>query len=199
MMNLHLLLVLALCALMAQPAQAQAELKAARSDSLSEQLVAMLDKKAAKRENPNLRMAKKVAAGTVSSIVFTAIGFVGVGSALSDGSYSDDGLEGVGFLLFGAAIGSSVGFPIGVTLVDPYDSLPLTLLAGVIPGSAGYFLLRADHEKSDTAFFLMYVVPVISSLMVSEIWHHSPQDRRVSFGLSPTLNGGFSTVTTLRF
>ena len=46
-------------------------------------------------ENEALRFSAKVAAGTASSVVFTAIGFGVVGHALSDGSYSDDGLEGV--------------------------------------------------------------------------------------------------------
>ena len=147
-------------------------------------------------EDGGLRFLAKMAAGTVSGIVFTVIGFGGVGEVLSDGSYSDGGLGAAGFFLWGAAIGTSVGFPIGVTSVDPYDSLPMTLLAGVIPGAVGTGLVWAGNE---TGFKVAYVGPVISSLIASELSRKPPQDRRVSFVLSPTINGGFSAVTTLRF
>ena len=117
----------------------QAEPEAARSDSLSEQMEVMVDVQAAKRENPDLRIAKKVVAGTASGGIFTAIA-VRVQAATwenPDPSMPTSGLEGVGFLLFGAAIGCSVGFPLGVTSVDPYDSLSITLFSGVIPGAIG--------------------------------------------------------------
>ena len=84
----------------------------------------------------------------------------------------------------------------GVSKVDSYDSLPKTLLAGVISGVAGYFLLIAGQE-SDVSTFLF--VPVISSLYASELSRKPPQDRRTSFGLAPTPNSGLSAVAQLRF
>ena len=179
---------------------AQAEPEAARSDSPSEQIettVKRYHKKAAKRGDGDLRVLKKVAVGTFSGLAFTAMSYGGLDEVLSDDSYSDDGLGGLDFLLVGGAIGCSVGFPLGVSSVDPYDSLSKTLLAGVIPGAVGIGLLVTSHYKIGLG--VASVVPVISSLMASELWRRSPQDRRVSFGLAPTLNGGLSAVTTLRF
>ena len=49
-------------------------------------------------QSKGLRIAKKVATGTAFCIVFTVLGFGGVGEVLSDGSYSDSGLEAIGFL-----------------------------------------------------------------------------------------------------
>ena len=138
-------------------------------------------------EDARLRLLAKVAAGTASGVVFTVI---------AAGAIANDPRAMGGAFLGGAAIGSSVGFPIGVTKVDPYDSFPMTLLAGVISGMAGYSLLIAGQE-SDVAAFLF--VPVTSSLIASELSRKPPQARRVSFALAPTLNGGLSATATLRF
>ena len=148
-------------------------------------------------ENAGLRLLAKVAAGTVSGGVFTAIGFGGLASI--DNSSSENTHAGISALLTGMLIGSSVGFPLGVTAVDPYDSLPKTLLAGVIPASAGYLVLAANQDREGTGFLLLYVGPIIGSLIASELWRKPPQSRRVSFALAPTLNGGLSAAATLRF
>ena len=147
-------------------------------------------------EHAVVRIPTKVVCGTLSGVVFTAIGFVGIAST-DDGP--SDSAGSVGYLLLGMYVGSAVGFPLGVSAADPYDSLPTTLLAGVIPGLAGYSLLAADQDNDRTAFLFMYVVPVIGSLIASELWRKPPQDRRVSFGLSPIPNSGLSAVTMLRF
>ena len=190
----RLMVLFALCALLAQPAQAQTPAQAEPGDSLT---VKEMHPPFDDIENEGLRLLAKVGAGTASGVIFTIIGFGGLGEVLSDGSYSDDGLGGVGLLLFGAAIGGSIGFPLGVTAVDPYDSWPMVLLAGVIPGAVGIgLLLRGDYE---TGFEMASVVPAISSLIASELSRQPPQARRVSFGLSPTLNGGLSASATLRF
>lgn len=138
------------------------------------------------------RIFTKVVFGALSGAAFTAIGF-GVIANIDDSSKD---LTGPGYLLIGAAIGSSVGFPLGVTAVDPYDSLPMTLLAGVIPGAVGTDLIWDFHE---TGFLIAYVAPIICSLIASELWHQPPESRHVSFGLAPIFNGGLSAVTTLRF
>ena len=135
--------------------------------------------------------------GLLSGVVFTAIGF-GVLASIDNSSYGNAHAD-ISAFLTGMLIGISVGFPLGVTAVDPYDSLPKTLLAGVIPASAGYLVLAANQEREGTGFLLLYVGPIIGSLIASEKWRKPPQSRRVSFGLAPTLNGGLSAAATLRF
>ena len=159
----------------------------AEIDSLSAKMEA--------RINRNLRIAKKVAAGTASGGVFTfsAIGFMAL--TIGDG-YADDDLAGLGNLLASVAIGCSVGFPLGVTLVDPYDSLSETLFSGVIPGAIGMSLVRSGDGSG---FLMAYVGPIIGSLYASEKSRQPPQDHRVFFGLAPTFNGGLSAVAQLRF
>jgi hypothetical protein len=167
--------------------------RSAASDSLSEQMEAMI--KRYYTEDMTLRIAKKVAAGTAFCFAFTVLGLWGSGDALSDDSYSDSGLEGAALVLSTAAIGTSVGFPLGVSLVDPYDSLPKTLLAGVIPGA----IWRMDNSLEVSGFWMASIVSVISSLTASEVWRKPPQARRVSVGLIPNPKGGLSAIAALRF
>ena len=146
-------------------------------------------------ENAGLRLLAKVAVGTASGVVFTAMSTF-VMATTQERTGDTDAHGTIGSLLAGGAIGCSVGFPWGVSKVDPYDSLPTTLLAGVIPASA---LLRANQQSEGIAFLAIYVVPVISSLIASELSRKPPQSRGVSFALAPTLNGGLSATATLRF
>ena len=46
---------------------------------------------------------------------------------------------------------------------------------------------------------MVFFGPIIGSLYGSEKSRKLPQDRRVFFGLAPTLNGGLSAVAQLRF
>ena len=150
-------------------------------------------------ENRGLRLLAKVGAGTASGIAFTALS-IPVQDAIVEpsGGENADYYRGLEFLFVGTAIGCTVGFPLGVSLVDPYDSLPKTLLAGVIPGVVGYSSFFFQ-ENLGIPFFFIYVAPSIGSLIVSEKSRQPPQDRRVSFALAPTLNGGLSAVAQLRF
>ena len=163
--------------------------KSAASDSLSEQMEAMI--KRYYTEDGSLRIPKKVAGGTILCFSFTVLGLWGS----VDGSSYDSGLEWAVPPLSIAAIGTSVGFPLGVSLVDPYDSLPKTLLAGVIPIG----LWRMGNSVSVSGFWMASIVSVISSLTVSELSRKPPQARRVSVGLVPNPKGGLSAVATLRF
>ena len=163
--------------------------RSAASDSLSEQMKAII--KRYYTEDMTLRIAKKVAGGTVFCFAFTGLVLWGSGDASSDGSYSDSGLEGAALVLSSAAIGTSVGFPFGMSAVDPYDSFPKTLLAGVIP--IGLWRMGVS------GFWPASIVSVISSLMVSELSRKPPQDRRVSVDLVPAPKGGLSAIATLRF
>ena len=196
-MNLRVLPVfaLALCSLMARPvqAQAQAESEVARSDSLSKQMEAMAERyytKADKREERNLRIARKVAVGTATSITLTAVvigaqvGISGSPSILEEKTI---------FLVHFLFLGNTIGFPLGVSRVDPYDSLPKTLLGGVIPALAGASL------GTPIGATMVLVGPIIGSLYMSEASRKPPQSPRVSFGLAPTLNRGLSAVARLRF
>ena len=163
--------------------------RSAASDSLSDQMKAII--KRYYTEDMTLRIAKKVAGGTIFCFSFTVLGLWGS----VDDSYSDSGFEGAALVLSTAAIGTSIGFPLGVSLVDPYDSFPKTLLAGVIPIG----LWRMGNSVEESGFWLASIVSVISSLTVSELSRKPPQARRVSVGLIPDPKGGLSAVATLRF
>lgn len=192
----HLMALMVLCGLLAQPVQAQLELEIARSDSLSEKM-----KKMASR---NQRIARKAAVGTASGLTTTLIAVRSLDKIVEPKGDSDaDAWRTLGFYFLGTAIGCSVGFPLGVTLVDPYDSFSRTLLAGVIPGVIGMELLRA----SDGLGFLFLYVGPITSLYASEKWRKPLsaefvskfQASRISFGLAPTFNGDLSAVAQLSF
>ena len=191
------LLIAALYGLLVQPAQADPEVT--RSDSLSEQMEAMGKKyytKAAKQENSGLRILKKVGVGTFSGTAFTLMA-IGVHEKIWESSRSTDGVGHVLFSLGG--IGWCVGFPLGVSSVDPYDSLPKTLLAGFIPGAVEVGFLLLTGNSMTEGLWMLSVGPVISSLIASELSRKPPQAHRISVGLVPNPKGGLSAVATLRF
>ena len=102
-------------------------------------------------------------------------------------------------LLYSVYFGPLVGFPLGVSLADPHDSLPMTLLGSVIPPLVGISLIKYGNESiGKLGITTMLVGPFIGSLYASEKWRKPPQDR-VSFALAPIPNGGLSAVATLRF
>ncbi len=178
------------------------------SDSLIAREVAALDRwphpPFGNIEDRRLRVLAKVASGTASSVIFTVIAFGGLGEVLLDGSYSDDGLEGVGLLFISSYVGTMVGFPLGVTAVDPYDSRRKTFLGSAGTALGGIVLIAAgammgSETLANLGLMASFVAPPIVSIAVSEQSRKPPQSRRVSFGLSPTLNGGLSTSVTLRF
>ena len=148
-----------------------------------------------KQENSGLRILKKVGVGTFSGTAFTLMA-IGVHEKIWESSRD---LDGAGyFLLYGFGIGWSVGVPLGVSSVDPYDSLPKTLLAGFIPGAVEVGLLLMGNSMTE-GLWMLSVGPVISSLIASELSRKPPQDRRVSVGLVPNPKGGLSAIATLRF
>lgn len=102
-------------------------------------------------------------------------------------------------LLYSVYFGPLVGFPLGVSLADPHDSLPMTLLGSVIPPLVGISLIKYGSESiRKLGVTTMLVGPFIGSLYASEKWRKPPQGR-VAFALAPTPNGGLSAVATLRF
>ena len=191
-MSIMLAVITLFAMLMAEDADADQAVN--HSDSLSEQMEAM--GKRAKQENSGLRILKKVGVGTFSGIAFTLMA-KGVHEKIWE---SDRNLDGVGHLLFyGGGIGWSVGFSLGVSSVDPYDSSPKTLLAGVIPGAVEVGFLLLTGNSMTEGLWMLSVGPVISSLTVSELSRNPPQDRRISVGIGPDTRGRLSAVTTLRF
>ena len=153
-------------------------------------------------ENRGLRLLTKVAAGTASGAALTAMA-TSVLAAIDEPSddHNNNPYGRLDFFIFGALIGSTVGFPIGVSLVDPYDSFVATLMGGVMPALGGYALIGAGRGSGVSVIGGVVALcgPFIGSLHASEKSRQLPQVRRFSFALSPTLNGGLSAVTTLRF
>ncbi len=154
-------------------------------------------------ENRGLRFLTKLGIGTFSGLVFTGM-TMGALDKIWEPRRGHDAntFRTIGLILAGSIVGCGVGFPFGVTSIDPYDSSLKTLLAGAIPGAVGLGVIIADQNREGTAALLMYVVPIISSLYASELSRKPPQasqHSRFSFGLAPALNGGLSAVAALRF
>ena len=152
-------------------------------------------------ENRGLRLLAKVAAGTASGVAVTAIA-IGVQVAIYQPSeVPTSGHEGIAFFIYGTFFGGTVGFPIGVSAVDPHDSFVATLMGGIMVGGVGYALVGAGQGSSVSVIggTVALFGPFISSLYASEKSRQLPQDRRISFGFAPTSNGGLSVVTQLRF
>ena len=216
-MNLRVLLVLLLCspALLARPAQAQTEPEAARSDSLSEQLAAMVERYQKKADNrENLRIAKKLAAGVLGGV---GLGLVGAAIAVSEYEYQsnagDDGIGGFFSPFFGFWGGNIVGTAIGVSAVDPQDNFLITLAGSVLLGAGMPYALavisvETNLEAGDNLIVLSGLLgPIIGATIASEAWrkplsakHHlKPEARRFFVGLVPDRKGGLSTIAKLRF
>ena len=149
------------------------------------------------------RVALKLIAGTLGGVV----GFAMVTSSLP--CFPDDYPDGYDPIFCKSAeaalrYGYPVGIAIGVGLVGPRDRpitsfiRPLVLSLG---GSAvgligGIWLTNVDGEVFWPS---IPVFPIVGASLASELWRQPPQARRVSFALSPTLNGGLSAVAQLRF
>ena len=144
-------------------------------------------------ENMGLRLLAKVAAGTVSGAI-TGIVVFGFATEKVKAPSSEHTHHTLGLLIGSLVIGYEFGFPLGVTLADPHDSGPKTLLAGFIPAVARYSLARVFRAALFGAAFSPF-----SSLIASEVWRKPPQDRRFSLGLVPDTKGHLSAVAMLRF
>ena len=156
-------------------------------------------------EDRGHRILAKLAAGMASSLAVTTISAIFLGKMAREPEEVDGDDPWAGSVLTyvwgGSIIGWSVGFPLGVTWVDPHDSSSKTMLAGVASGGVATSLFFSIQEPKLflPSFLLMYVGPIIGSMTVSEISTKPPEDRRVSVALSPTPHGGLSAVATLRF
>ncbi len=145
-----------------------------------------------------VRIPTKVVFGTLFCLSITAIS-ANLYDTYIEGEteYRDDPWGGLDSVYYGLIAGSALGFPAGVTAIDPDDSLPWTLLAGVIPGAAGLYFLASESPAA--GFLLAWVSPPVFSLATSELWRNPSQDHRSSFAVAPASMGGLSAVTTLPF
>ena len=155
-------------------------------------------------EHAAVRIPIKVVFGTFACAALTVISASLYDTYIHREDYDGPEVDpwgGLDGLSYGLVVGGSVGFPVGATLVDPDDSLPWTLLAGVIPAAVGSLVLEsAQGGQADlVGILLVYVVPPFTSLAASELWRNSSKDHRTSFSIAPTPKGGLSAVTTLRF
>ena len=154
-------------------------------------------------KHATVRIPTKVVFGTLFCVPFTAIGTGLYGTYFyKDGDYDDGGgvdpWGGWDSFFYGLVAGGAVGFPAGVTLVDPEDSLPWTLLAGVIPAAAGLYFFESEKSLA-SGFLLAWVYPPFLALAASELFRNPPEDHPTSFVIAPTPRGGLAGITTLRF
>ena len=150
------------------------------------------------------RIDKKCLAG--------ALGGVGgglAGAAIMVGI--DDGSFGWGIpALMGFWGGNVVGTAVGVSAVDPHDSLPIAL-AGSVLGGVGvpYALGYAFQDEEFIGPLLLlsaFLGPIVGATIASELWRNPPaaaldlpETRHILVGLIPHHNGGLSAIVTLRF
>ncbi len=200
----RLIALAVLCVLLIAPVDAQTE--AGQEDSLvveSEQVAKSpiplwnRIRSAGGGQRLSERILTKMFAGSVSSAVCSGA-LTGVLIKLENGGYENDQHEGPFFSaapIFGIMYGTLIGFPLGVTLADPYDSFAHTLLVGYMLGLGGL----ATSRFLATNGFYVYPSVVLGALIASEKWRKPSQDRQVSFGLVPRSNGGLSAFAILRF
>ena len=141
------------------------------------------------------RIAKKAIAGSLSSAIFSYV--------LVDVQESGANLGGLGSL-GGVLYGHLLGFPIGVSSVDPYDSFFGTMMGCILGGVGGvgflyFFAATGSEVNADLLAFTLLGGPAVGSLIASETWRKPPQNRRISFSLTPNPKGGLSAFATLRF
>ena len=188
-MNLNLLIVLALCALMAQPGQAQTQ--AVREDSLAK------EEQGASFLKGSLRVGAKVASGIIVGIVFSSV--LASGSGIEGGS--GIGTAAVRYGAFG------LGYPIGVYLVDARESsFWLTLIGGGLGWWGAASLLDSPNPSERAAWVTFFGAPVLASeLSRMDSVTGGPkkpkqsQDLWFSFSLVPQPQRSLSAVATLRF
>ena len=191
-MNLHLLIVLALCALIAQPRQAQTQ--AVQEDSLA------VEKQGSSFLRSSLRVGTKVASGTIVGIVFSPVLASGAGIAGIEGG-SDIGTAPIRYAAFG------LGYPIGVYLVDARESsFWLTLIGGGLGWWGAASLLDSPNPSERAAWVTFLGAPVLASeLSRMDAVTGGPkkpkqsQDLWFFFGLMPQPQRRLSAVATLRF
>ena len=137
-----------------------------------------------------MRIPMKLLSGTVGGFA-GGLGGAGLWLVLGNeerscNSYCDD--------LVALLLGS---WAVGVSGPDPHDRF-LPTLGGSAAASFGSFFL-AEAGRGRGATLLWWPGSIIMATIVSEWFRDPPEDRRLSFGLSPTPWRGWQAATVLRF
>ena len=187
---LFLLLVAALCGRLVQPAQAEpVDSLAVEAEPVDSSAVKAEPVDSLAVESPVIRVAKKLGAGVLGGSFGVLVVFI-----IGENSDPDPDPAPIAAVAAGpdiALLGYTFGSPIGVSWVDSRDKGILTWAGSM----AGWFVGRMALERDTSWPF----APLIGATIASELWRKPPQSRRVSFGLSPTSNGGLSASATLHF
>ena len=161
------------------------------------------------REDEGARVFRKLGMGVLGG-VFGAYAGLSVGGILGAGQCSG---EEEPFCLpdsavLGGVAGLAFGTAAGVSLSDPRSRYVPTLggsvaaLGGICGAMAGYHTRSGDlgpWESWEPYAVAMFGTPVVLATLASEWFRDPPEDRLLSFGLSPTPGRGFSATAALRF
>ncbi len=162
----------------------------------------------ARREDEGARIFRKLGVGVLGGVFGAYAGF-SMGGILGAGqcSGSEEPLcVPESAVLFGLA-GLALGTAAGVSTSDPRARYVPALggsvagLVGICGALVGYFTL-SDGDPGDyweLYSAALFGTPAVFATLASERFRNSPEDRRLTFGLSPTPGRGFSAASALRF
>ena len=191
--------LLALCALMARPAQADpVDSVAVKADSVDSYFL---------NDRAITRIPTKVGLGALTAV---GTGFIFLMTLLPNQEH-DDGIGAAATYAFGLL----VGYPLGVFLADPVESSFWMTYVGGYGLALGSLILGAKMEGTTGKAGLVVAMgaPIIASelsrLLPKRYRNPNPfkwlfgkfrrPSTRVSFGLAPDLQKGLSARATLRF
>ena len=188
----YFLLVVALCGLLVQPAQAEPV------DSVRVEGEHQVAKQKKKEDEAGIRLVKKLTAGGLGGVGGAFLG----GSLMAGGQHQaiegDPGFGNLVAFMFGIWVGNIVGTAVGVSVADPHDNFLITLVGSALFGAVPVAI--ATEGASDNLIILSGLLgPIVGAMITSELSRKPPQARRVSVGLVPNLKGGLSAVAVLRF
>ena len=188
----YFLLVVALCGLLVQPAQAEPV------DSVRVEGEHQVAKQKKKEDEAGIRLVKKLMAGGLGGVGGAFLG----GALMAGGQHQTiEGGSGVGnfvSLMGGIWVGNIVGTAVGVSVADPQDNFLITLLGSALFGAVPV-AIALEGASGNLIILSGLLGPIVGAMITSELSHKPPQARRVSVGLVPNLKGGLSAVSVLRF
>ena len=140
-------------------------------------------------EDRSFRIAAKLftgfAAGGAAYFIGSRVGRLAAG---------EGGWGTFGFVILSGVVGYTVGAPIGVSMIDPYDQ-PVKTMAGSFMGfGAGIAISYLNRE-----YWHMFICPLVGAVIMSERSRNTLTVRQFSIGLAPDRNGNVSAIATLRF
>ncbi len=152
-----------------------------------------------RREERGARVYLKVGSGALGGVVGGFAGVaIGIGLGSTEDCESNDtfcGLEAALAAAFLGATGYTLGAAVGVSRVDPHDRF-IPALGGSAAGLIAGACLTA---AKGTLWPTLFACPIALATAMSELTRNPPEDRRLSFGLSPTPGRGISAAAALRF